>query len=154
MLRADDMPRGPSRGQRGLRQCILFVEEACDLRQLNAEVLTDAGYHVDVAEDAVTAWNALQLYRYDLLITEQFLPEFTAVELIMKIDAANLTLPVIIVAKSLSASEPAPHSCPQSVTTLHKPYPIENLLGLVKNVLKGNPIVRSNNASLTSRQTI
>jgi DNA-binding response OmpR family regulator len=48
-------------------------------------VLIDAGYQVDVAEDGATAWAALQLSKYDLLITDQFMPKVSGVELPKKI---------------------------------------------------------------------
>jgi len=75
---------------------ILVVEDERDLRQITAEVLIDAGYHVDVAEDAAAAWHTLQLSKYDLLITNQFMPKVSGVELLKKIHAARLALPVIV----------------------------------------------------------
>ena len=81
----------PNSGQR-----ILVVEDEHDLRQLTAEVLIDAGYQVDVAEDGAAAWAALQLSKYDLLITDQFMPKLSGVELLRKIYAANMTLPIIM----------------------------------------------------------
>ena len=72
------------------------MEEAGDIRQLNAEVLIDAGYQVDVAEDGASAGGALQRHNYDLLITDQFLPKVSGVELLKKIHVARMTLPVIM----------------------------------------------------------
>ncbi len=120
-------------GQPGFR--ILVVEETSDLRQLTAEVLADAGYQVEVAEDGEAAWSALQLHTCDLLITGQFLPKVSGVELLKKIHTARMTLPVIMATEILPTWEFALHPCLQAVTMLRKPYTIERLLGAVKNVL-------------------
>jgi DNA-binding NtrC family response regulator len=112
------------------------VEDENDLRQLTAEVLIDAGYQVDVAEDGATAWSALQLFKYDLLITDQFMPNLSGVELLKKIHDAHMTLPVIMATGFLPTWEFALHTWLQPVKMLLKPYNFEKLLGLVKNVLQ------------------
>ena len=124
--------------QSGCGQRILVVEEEGDIRQLNAEVLVDAGYQVDVAEDGASAWAALQLNRYDLLITDQFLPKVSGVELLKKIHIARMTLPVIMATGILPTWEFALHPCLQAVTMLRMPYTIDRLLGLVKSILPEN----------------
>ena len=117
------------------RQRILVVEDESDLRQLNAEVLIDAGYQVDVADDGTTAWAALQLSQYDLLITDQFLPKLSGVELLKKIHDARMSLPVIMVTEILPTWEFALHPCLQAATMLRKPYSMGKFLGMVKGVL-------------------
>ena len=133
-------PAGASVGawlqsQPGSGQRILVVEEEGDIRQLNAEVLIDAGYQVDAAEDGVAAWAALQLHRYDLLITDQFLPKVSGVALLKKIFAARMALPIIMATNIWPTWEFALHPCLQSVAMLRKPYTFEKLLGMVKNIL-------------------
>ena len=126
-----------------LCQRILVVEAADDIRQLNAEVLTDAGYRVDVAEDGAAAWVALQLHRYDLLITDQFLPKLSGVELLKKLHTARLTLPVIMATEILPTWEFALHPCLQSVVMLRKPFTFEKLLGTVTDILSATNNVRA-----------
>jgi CheY-like chemotaxis protein len=117
------------------RQRILVVEDERDLRQITAEGLTDTGYQVDVAEDGATAWNALQLYQYDLLFTDQFMPKVSGVELLKKIHESRITLSVIMATGFLPTWEFALHPCLQPVKMLLKPYSFGKLLGMVKNVL-------------------
>jgi len=123
-------PTQPKCGQR-----ILVVEQEGDIRQLNAEVLIDAGYRVEVAEDGASAWAALQRHNYDLLITDQFLPKVSGVELLKKIHTARMTLPVIMATGILPTWEFALHPCLQAVRMLRMPYTIDKLLGLVKSIL-------------------
>jgi DNA-binding NtrC family response regulator len=120
-------------------QRILVVEDENDLRQLTAEVLIDAGYQVDVAEDGATAWSALQLHKYDLLITDQFMPKLSGVELLKKIHDARMTLPVIMATDFLPTWEFALHTWLQPVKMLLKPYNFEKLLVMVKNTLHPGP---------------
>jgi DNA-binding NtrC family response regulator len=115
---------------------ILVVEDKQDLRQLTAEVLIDAGYRVDVAEDGATAWSALQLSRYDLLITDQFMPKVSGVELLKNIHAAHMTLPVIMATDFLPTWGFALHIWLQPVKMLLKPYSFQKLLSTVENVLQ------------------
>jgi CheY-like chemotaxis protein len=86
----------PFHGELNPRSRILVVEDEFDLRRLTAEVLIRAGYRVDVAQDGATAWSALQLSQYDLLITDQFMPKMSGVQLLRKIYMAGMTLPVIM----------------------------------------------------------
>jgi len=125
----------PFHRQSNSRQRILVVEDERDLRQITAEGLTDAGYQVDVAEDGATAWTALQICRYDLLFTDQFMPKVSGVELLKKIHAARMPLSVIMATGFLPTWEFALHPCLQPVKMLLKPYSFGKLLGMVKNVL-------------------
>jgi len=142
MPQTEDLANASFLSQSGMCERILVVEEASDLRQLNAEVLIDAGHQVDVAEDVATAWVALQLHRYDLLVTDQFLPDASVVGLARQIHVAKIALPIIIVSKSLPTWEFPLDPWPQTVKVLCQPYTIEKLLSLVKNVLRPSATVR------------
>jgi DNA-binding response OmpR family regulator len=117
------------------RHRILVVEDRHDLRQITAEVLIDAGYRVDVAEDGEAAWTALQLYQYGLLITDQFIPKVPGLELLRKIHAARMTLPIIMATGLLPVQEFALHPFLRTVNIMFKPYSFEKLLSLVNMVL-------------------
>ena len=127
-----NMPAGPS----VVPPRILVVEDESDLRQLNAEVLMDSGYQVDVAGDGTVAWAALQQNHYDLLVTDQFVPKLSGVELLKKIHAARLPLPVIMAAARLPTEELARNPLLQPVAVLAKPFYISQLLETVRTVLR------------------
>lgn len=134
-----DLGFEPSQNPPNSPQRILVVEDECNLRQLNAEVLIEAGYQVDVAEDGAAAWAKLLLSKYDLLITDQFLPKMSGVELLKKIHDARMTMAVIMATEILPTWEFALHPCLQTVSMLRKPYTIEKFLGMVKSVLVKTP---------------
>jgi CheY-like chemotaxis protein len=117
------------------RQRILVVEDEPLIRQLNHKVLSHSGYHVEVAEDGASAWDALQLNPYDLLLTDNNMPRVSGIDLLKKVHAARLALPVIMATGVLPAEELA--LCPwlQPAVTLLKPYTCGELLQAVQHVL-------------------
>ena len=113
---------------------ILVVEDDGDIRRLNTEVLIRYGYHVDAAEDGAIAWDALQLNRYDLVVTDNNMPKVSGVDLLKKIHAARIALPVILATGVLPQEEFIRSPWLQPAATLGKPYTIAQLLGTVKAV--------------------
>src|ERR1051325_10009740 len=75
---------------------ILVVEDDTAIRQFSAEVLVRSGYQVDAAEDGAAAWEALYTSSYDLLITDNNMPNVSGVELLKRLRSACMTLPVIL----------------------------------------------------------
>ena len=119
---------------------ILVVEDEAEIRRLNAEVLKDSGYEVDTAEDGMTGWNALHAARHtpdrhDLLIADYNMPGLTGLELIQRLRATHVALPVIMAAGTLPMELIRDHWL-QPVVTLPKPYSPEQLLGTVEAVLR------------------
>jgi DNA-binding response OmpR family regulator len=114
---------------------ILVVDDEPDICRLNTEVLLESGYHVDAANDGAAAWQALNAGHYDLLITDNHMPTVTGLELIKKLRAEDMTLPVILMSATLPTVELATHPWLQIQATLKKPYTLTELLVTVKKVL-------------------
>jgi DNA-binding response OmpR family regulator len=112
---------------------ILVVEDDAAIRRVNTEILTYSGYQVHAAEDGAAAWDALQLNNYDLVVTDNVMPEVTGVELIKKLQAARMTLPVIMATGAVP--EFTRSGTLQPAVTLLKPYTFHELLAAVKSVL-------------------
>jgi DNA-binding response OmpR family regulator len=115
---------------------ILVADDDPLICQLNSEVLAGNGYEVDTAGDGADAWNALQLKSYDLLITGHKMPNLTGVELVKKIHAARLALPVIMTSGTMPLEELKRHPELPIEAMLHKPYTLAELLTTVGNVLR------------------
>jgi DNA-binding response OmpR family regulator len=113
---------------------ILVVDDEPMILQLNSEVLSDAGYDVDSAEDGAAAWDALQLNRYDLLITDHDMPNMSGLELVRKLHAARVTLPVIMASGTMPVEELKRHPWLPIEAKLQKPYTLTELLCAVSNV--------------------
>jgi DNA-binding response OmpR family regulator len=126
----------PLQSRKSPTRRILVVEDDWDIRRLNTEVLAHSGYHVDAAEDGAAAWDTLQRNRYDLMVTDNDMPRVSGVELLRKLHAAHMALPVIMATGKLPQEEFTRHPWLQPAALLLKPYSFKELLGTVRNVLR------------------
>jgi CheY-like chemotaxis protein len=94
-------------------QRILLADADADIRCLNAEVLTDSGYDVDAVEDGVSALNGLQMNSYDLLIADNNLPKMSGIDLLKKLHAARMSLPIILMSEIMPTEQLTRHPCLQ-----------------------------------------
>jgi DNA-binding response OmpR family regulator len=86
-------------------QRILVVDDDTGIRQLGTEVLIRHGYQVDAAGDHITGWKALQVYTYDLLITDLDMPRLSGLKLVKRLRDARLALPVILASGIMTPQE-------------------------------------------------
>ena len=119
-----------------------MVDDDSDLRLLYADALARPGYHVDAAEDGAAGWEALQANSYNLLITEHNLPKLTGVELVRKLRAARMAVPVVMAAERLPTQELARDPSLQLAAVLPKPFYISELLETVRAVLRATDSAR------------
>ena len=133
---ADDPARAPLRPELNPRHRILVVEDDPDIRRLNTEVLICFGYQVDATEDGEAAWDALRQNNYDLMVTDNDMPKVTGVELIQKIQAARMALPVIMATGTPPDEEFTRARSLQPARILLKPYTFDELLAAVKDELR------------------
>jgi two-component system sensor histidine kinase and response regulator WspE len=78
---------------------VLVVEDSLTVREVERQMLTRAGYRVDVAVDGLDGWNALQRERYDLVLSDVDMPRMNGLELVRRIraDGKLAQLPVVMV---------------------------------------------------------
>jgi len=114
---------------------ILVVEDESDIRNLNTEVLTQCGYRVDAAENGSVAWETIQSQGYDLVLTDYDMPKATGVDLVRRLRAARMVLPVIMCTGTLPMEEFTRYPWLQPAAMLIKPYTLDELLGTVRQVL-------------------
>jgi DNA-binding response OmpR family regulator len=117
-------------------QVILVVDDDRDTRQLSVDVLTDSGYEVEAVADGAAGWEALKVRHYDLIITDNKMPKMTGVELIEKLRYTRVALPVIMATSQLPNHifNLKPWLKPDA--TLQRPFSNDDLLALVKKVLR------------------
>jgi DNA-binding response OmpR family regulator len=129
-------PAGPpSQRQLNHRQRILVVDDDEEIRRLDTEALVCAGYKVEAAADGAIAWDVLQFNSYDLLVTDYSMPRMSGIELIQKLHAARMALPVILVSGTMPTEKLKRHPWLQIEATLLKPYTPDELLATVRKVL-------------------
>jgi len=90
-------------GYRGLKEAqkkhILVVDDSLTVREVERRLLENAGYEVKVAVDGVDGFNALQLDRFDLIVSDIDMPRMNGIDLVKKIrsDPNLKEIPIIIV---------------------------------------------------------
>lgn len=142
-LAADQSLITPRHIRANAPQRILVVEDDEVIRSYNVVVLTQCGFAVDAAEDGAVAWDTLQINRYDLVVTDNNMPKVSGIDLIKKLHAAHMTMPVIMATGIVPQEEFTNHPWLQPAATLLKPYTIEQLLGTVKKVLRTHVFARA-----------
>jgi two-component system sensor histidine kinase and response regulator WspE len=94
--------RGAAAGSEDARRRVhrvLVVEDSLTVREVERQMLTRAGYQVDVAVDGLDGWNALQRERYDLVLSDVDMPRMNGLELVRRIRADRRIshLPIVMV---------------------------------------------------------
>jgi len=111
---------------------ILVVDDELLIRHLFAELLSDHGHEVDTAKNGAAAWEALQMNDYNLLITDNEMPQLSGVELVKKLRAARMTLPVVMVSATMPTEELKLHPELHIDAAVTKPFNITEFTNTVK----------------------
>jgi CheY-like chemotaxis protein len=86
---------------------ILVAEDSEVTRTLVTGILSNLGYRIIQAEDGQQAWEMLQNYRVDLLMTDIQMPRMSGLELLesVRADPALEDIPVIMLSTLGSAAD-------------------------------------------------
>lgn len=78
---------------------VLVVDDSITVREVERNLLTSKGYHVETAIDGADGWNAARTKHYDLIISDIDMPRMNGFELVtmLKNDTRLKNTPVIIV---------------------------------------------------------
>jgi DNA-binding response OmpR family regulator len=117
-------------------QRILVVDDDMFMRAFNTAILIRFGYEVDAAADSVVGWETLQAKPYDLLITDHSIPRISGVELVDKMHAAGMAVPVIMATAVVPEQEFKRKPWLREVTMLLSPFTTNDLLFTVQKVLR------------------
>jgi two-component system sensor histidine kinase and response regulator WspE len=93
------MPMAELQAQARGRTRILVADDSITVREVERQMLSRAGYHVEVAVDGVDAWNQLCSGRFDMLVTDVDMPRMNGIELVrtLRRDPRFARLPVAVV---------------------------------------------------------
>jgi two-component system, cell cycle sensor histidine kinase and response regulator CckA len=117
---------------------ILVVDDDVSVRQLTTEMLIRAGFAVDAAPDGAAGWEAVHAKHYDLVITDNFMPNVTGIEMVKRIHSGGMNLPVIMATAILPQEEFELHPWLEAIPTLLKPFRATELLSTVRKVLSAS----------------
>jgi len=115
---------------------ILVVDDNIDTRQLSVDVLVGSGYDVENVKDGAAGWEAfLAGNHYDLVVTDNKMPNMTGIEMIEKLRSARISVPVIMATQYLPTHEFVRKPWLTPDATLQRPFSNDDLLETVKKVL-------------------
>jgi two-component system alkaline phosphatase synthesis response regulator PhoP len=114
----------------------LVVDDVPEICRLNGELLMDLDFDVDVAKDGIIAWELIEQNEYDLIITDNCMPRMSGVELLKKLHASRKFIPTVMATGTMPAEEVTCQPWFQIVTTLIKPYTLEEFLTAVKRTIR------------------
>jgi DNA-binding response OmpR family regulator len=109
---------------------ILLVDDELRLRQALARSLTAHGHRVDQAGTCLEAIAAAERTTYDLLCLDINLPDATGWDVLRKLRANGRSMPAVVFSAIPPSASRVREFRPFGV--LHKPFPIDALLGLVR----------------------
>lgn len=124
-------------------QRILVIGADSAARDWRSEILRDAGYEVDGESDVEMAWVALARQGYELLVLDYQLPVSSGLRLVLKMQHAHLTLPVVLVTEGPLAFDPRTYGQLDLVTVLPLPFGAEDLLAVVLMTLLNRTAAKS-----------
>jgi len=136
ILQAEKPAKAPIRDPINPSRRILVVDDDNDTRQLSVDVLAGSGYDVEGVKDGAAGWKALQAdNNYDLIVTDNKMPNMTGIEMIAKLRSARIAVPVIMATGDLPLHEFARKPWLKPDAMLQRPFSNGELLETVRNVL-------------------
>lgn len=114
---------------------ILLVDDEARLRQTLARSLAARGYRVDEAATRRDAVAAAIDRRYHLLLLDVNLPDATGWDVLRDLAAAGRPVPTVVFSAVPPSAKRVKEFRPLAV--LHKPFPMDALLRLVRAVEHG-----------------
>lgn len=75
---------------------ILIIEDDTFLRDLYEEMLSDAGYDVEVAEEGSTGFQKIKSQKFDLVLLDIMLPEKDGLQILHDLDGEKKKIPIVM----------------------------------------------------------
>jgi CheY-like chemotaxis protein len=105
------------------------------MRHMLTLLLERAGYAVTSVEDGLLAWQALQTERFDLLVTDNDMPNLTGIQLVTKLRQKKLPIPAILASGSAGFYSGEEYRWLRFSACLQKPFAPAHLVDSVQLVL-------------------
>jgi two-component system chemotaxis response regulator CheY len=114
---------------------VLVAEDDPLIRNLNAQILRRAGYQATAVADGQSAWEELGTDAFDLLITDNDMPNLTGMQLVANLRLRKIKLPIILASGSADFFNGEEYRWLDFSACLKKPYTPNELLQTVARIL-------------------
>jgi CheY-like chemotaxis protein len=114
---------------------LLYAEDDALVRTLTVHLLSRAGYKVTSVGDGLSAWEALQKNKFDLLITDNDMPNLTGIDLVTKLRRSNVAMPIILASGSAGFFSGEEYRWLKFSACVQKPFLPDELVQTVERVL-------------------
>ena len=119
---------------------ILIIDDSPSIRLFLENALSKAGHEITTAPDGRQGFAALSKRRFDLVITDIFMPESDGIETIRNARQAGVLPRVIAISSKDSIMNLLPAAkMLGAMHTIQKPFTAEQLLEAVSSVLRQPP---------------
>jgi CheY-like chemotaxis protein len=119
---------------------ILYVEDETEILRFASCALSRRGYHVTCAKDGLQGWHSLHTEKFDLLITDNDMPRMTGLELVEKVRASGIDIPIIVASGSASSLEQPKYKWLNLSACIQKPFTFDELLFAVNHAFDSRPL--------------
>ena len=114
---------------------ILLAEDDESLRRFLAAALVKAGHNVTDFGDGDEAFNCLQGFRFDLLLTDIVMPGMDGIELAKRAAEMDSSLKIMFITGFAAVALNADSSAPKQAKVLSKPIHLRDLVNEVQKML-------------------
>lgn len=119
---------------------VLIVDDSTSILKLLAHALGEAGFDVVSASNGQQALDATAQRRFDLIITDIFMPETDGIELLMQLNKRGGRPPVIALSSKSGSMDMLPSArLLGAELTLYKPFKPADLVTAAQQLLAQRP---------------
>ena len=135
----------------GYGKRVLVVDDEHHARFYMGSILERQGYNVVPACDAMTALNELNKRHFDVVITDDRMPQFNCTDFLKQVHTRHPCLPVILAsADEVAAQAPATDCRP--FASIQKPYEPIRLLAAVRSAAQAANTAGSDSLATLSNE--
>jgi len=121
---------------------ILLVEDSPEVSMTVREILENANHTVDEADSGASALKVLKANKYDLIVSDIWMPGMDGIALLKEIRGNGNNIPVIVISGG-APNAPLTYTAPLAATfganiVIYKPFEKTELLNAVATVLSGD----------------
>ncbi len=120
---------------RSPRPRLLVVDDEATARRALASLLTDDGYHVEVAESAADALDMLTVFRPDVLLTDVRMPGIDGIELLVRARALAPNLDVVVMTAFATGRDAVRAMRAGARHYVAKPIDVDELSALLRQMI-------------------